>query len=268
LGTFGFVDGRIKKLAVTINGTPVTLSLLGGTATASQDGNALDLTVNDAGRGGALAVNSGGAAVTLGNVTVSGTLRSLAAPSCDLTGTLHVTGAIGRLLVHNLSGSVYSGASIAGVFANNLAGTVFAVEAIGRVKAADLTSTIASGSGVIGAIFAASMENAMILSGANFGDDGHLGGVDPDTFGPGSIGSIRVTGAIASSFIGAGVDPVDSVFGNGDDKAAGTGASTIRFIVAGSADNDTHFEATTFSRVVIGQTVDPTSDPRFGILGQ
>jgi uncharacterized delta-60 repeat protein len=268
LGSFGFVDGRIKKLTVTIHGAPVTLSLIGGTATASQDGSALDLTVDDAGRGVALAVNSGGTEVTLGNVTVSGTVRAMSAPNCDLSGTLHVTGAIGRLLLHNMTGSVYSGASIAGILANNLSGTVFAVEAIGRVKAADLTGTIASGSGVIGGIFAASMENAMVLSGANFGDDGHLGGVDPDTFGPGSIGSIRVTGPITSSFIGAGVSPVDSVFGNSDDRAAGTGPSVIRSIVAASADSATHFEATAFSRVVIGQTIDPNGDPRFRILSQ
>ena len=268
LGSFGFVDGRIKKLNVTINGANVTLSLLGGTATASQDENALDLTVDDAGRGVSLAVNSGGAAVNLGNVTVSGTVRSLLARNCDLSGTLHVTGSIGRLLIHDLTGSIYSGASIASALVNNLSGTVFAVEAIGRVKAADLTGTIASGSGVIGSIFAASMEKALILSGANFGNDGHLGGVDPDTFGAGSIGAIRVSGNITSSFIGAGVDPVDSVFGNSDDKAAGTNPSVIHSILAASADSATHFEATAFSRVVIGQTIDPTSDPRFRILGE
>ena len=268
LGSFGIVDGRTKKLNVTINGANVTLSLLGGTAAASQDGNALDLTVDDAGRGVSLAVNSGGAAVTLGNVTVSGTVRSLSARNCDLSGTLHVTGSIGRLLIHDLGGSIYSGASIASALVNNLSGTAFAVEAIGRLKAADLTGTIASGSGVIGSIFAASMEKAMILSGANFGDDGHLGGVDPDTFGPGSIGSIRVSGNITASFIGAGVDPVDSVFGNSDDKAAGTGPSVIRSVVAASADSSTHFEATAFSRVKIGQTIDPASDSRFRILSE
>jgi uncharacterized delta-60 repeat protein len=264
LGTFGLVNGQIKKLTVTINGTQVTLVLVGGTGTASQEGNQLDLTVDDAGHGVALSVISTGGTTTLGTVNISGTLRAFSARSCDLAGSLHVTGSVGRVLLHDISGNVYSGSSIANASANNVSGTIFAVDAIGRLKLADFTGTISSGSGVIGGMLAASMENATILSGANFGDDGILGGTSPDTFSSGSIGQLRVVGAITSSFIGAGVGPS---FGTQSDQPAGTAPSVIRLITAASADSSTRFEATSFTRVRLGsQSVDATSDPRFRIL--
>jgi hypothetical protein len=148
--------------------------------------------------------------------------------------------------------------------ANKLAGTIFSVEAIGQLKLADFTGTIASGSGVIGGIFAASMEHATILSGANFGSDGVLGGASPDTFSSGSIGQLRVQNQITSSFIGAGVGPG---FGTQNDHPAGTTPSVIRLITTGGADSNTRFEATSFSHVKIGsQVIDPTSDERFDIL--
>jgi hypothetical protein len=186
-----------------------------------------------------------------------------------LLGNLHVTGAAGTIAIGDVTGNIFSGASIASVSAGNLKGTLFATDAIGRAKLTDVTGTIASGSGVIGKIFAASLNNARILSGANLGDDGLIGGIgaSQDTFAAGSIGSLRVAGDITSSFVGAGVDPVDATFGNSNDKLAaagsGTGVSTIHLLVARDADDASRFEAASFGQITLGKKVDPQTDARF-----
>jgi hypothetical protein len=132
----------------------------------------------------------------------------------------------------------------------------------------DLTGTIAAGGGVIGNVWAASMTNARILSGVNLGADGLIGGsvANADIYNAGSIGAVHIGGAITSSFIGAGADPADGNFGNGNDKAAGTGASVIHLLAAKSADDASRFEATDFGQVRLGQAVEVTTDPRFQLL--
>lgn len=64
------------------------------------------------------------------------------------------------------------------------------------------------------------VSDTRILAGADFGSDGRLGGTgdDADTFGPGEIGTIRLGGWIQRSVVAAGLDPVDGVLLNGDDR--------------------------------------------------
>ena len=113
------------------------------------------------------------------------------------------------------------------------------------------------------------MDSARILAGANLGADGAVGGsgADSDTYGAGAIGSVKIAGAITSSFIGAGVDPVDQTFGNADDTLAGTAASdSIKSITAKSADQATRFEAGAFGKALLPKTINVTQDPRFKVL--
>ena len=222
IGSFGVVDGKIQKLTATVNGAKITFSLAGGTANAYQDGNVVRLSVDDAGKGVAMTITSTGGRVSLGDVAVSGTLKLMNAKTSDLGGDLLRDGIDWELALGDVTGNIFSGASIAGVSAGALKGTVFATDSIGRAKLGEVTGTIASGGGVIGNILAASMTNVRVLSGANLGDDGLVGGTgaSADGFHAGSIGLLKVTGDIASSFVGAGVDPVDATFGNSNDKAA------------------------------------------------
>lgn len=270
LGTFGQVGRKHVKLVVTdLDGTRITITLTGGTGQAFQSGDRIHLVINDLGRGVSLTITGkgGDGRISLSDVTISGTLRSMQAKNSDLFGQLHVTGAIGKLVLGNISGLVWSGDSIASVSAGDLSGNLYASGAIGKVKFANVSGTIASGSGVIGGVAAASLNDARILSGANLGTDGAIGGTnsDADSFGPGSIGTIKVTGAIKSSFIGAGVNPVDSTFGNNNDISAGSG-STIHSIVARSADSASRFEASAFGKIKLPATVNVLSDPRFRVL--
>lgn len=271
LGQFGMVNGKRTNLIVPeSDGSRITLSLAGGTGTAYQVGNRIALVINDLGRGVALSVSGRGGSghVSLGDVTVSGTLKSMFARNGNLQGTLHVTGAIGQMALGDISGTIFSGAAIAAVSGGDLTGNLFATGALGRARLGEIKGTIASGSGVIGTITASALNNARILSGANLGADGAVGGagLNADKYGAGAIGSIRVAGAITSSFIGAGVDPVNQTFGDTDDKVIGGAASDIRSLAAGSADNASRFEAGAFRHVRVGSTTAIQSDPRFRVL--
>ena len=107
------------------------------------------------------------------------------------------------------------------------------------------------------------MTNATVLAGANLGSDGLLGGTGAaaDTFGAGTIGTLHVSGAInSSSFIGAGVNPTDGTFGNGNDTSAGTGL--IKTIFAKSADSTTRFESSAFGIARLPAKVVVTTDPQ------
>ena len=62
--------------------------------------------------------------------------------------------------------------------------------------------------------------DAVILSGADLGDDGRLGGTgdNADIFDSGTIDNLKVQGNITSSIIGAGLNPIDDNFNNGNDS--------------------------------------------------
>ena len=272
LGSFGIVNGHRKKLTFhDADGTTITLSLVGGTGMAFLSGDRVQLVIDDLGRGVLLVITGRGGdnRISLSDVTISGTLRSMIARNSDLFGTLHVTGAIGNLALGNISGTIWSGDAIANLSAGDLlSGDVFATTTLGRLKFGHVSGTIASGSGVIGSIAAASLDSARLLSGANLGADGMVGGSGPnaDTYGPGAIGSIKIAGTIKSSFIGAGVQPVGTTFGGSGDKGVGGASSAIRFLSARGADQASRFEAGAFGRVKLPAMVDVLHDPRFRTL--
>jgi uncharacterized delta-60 repeat protein len=273
VGDFGIVNGKLKKLVVTdADGTKITFALTGGTGQVFQNGNRYSLVVNDSGKGVTITITGkgGDGRVSLDDVTVSGTLKSILAKNSDVYSTLHVTGAIGKLTLGNIIGVVWSGGAIASATAGDLTGSFYATGALGKLTFGNVAGTIASGSGVIGSISAASLDNARILSGANLGADGLVSGsgsgANDDTYGAGAIGSLKVKGAIASSFVGAGVNPVDQTFGNTGDQLVGGTASSIGSITAKSADDASRFEAGSIKKAKLSKTIDVTADSRFKIL--
>ena len=74
-----------------------------------------------------------------------------------------------------------------------------------------------------------------ILAGAFLGRDGRLGGTgdDADSYVAGTIGSISVVHNIAGCRIGAGWNPVDGIFDNGNDRIEGGFAGSIGRITIG-----------------------------------
>src|SRR5207302_2349934 len=97
----------------------------------------------------------------------------------------------------------------------------FAAPAIGKLTLAAVSGGTVASAGALAALTATSLSNAFILSGANFGADGVLGGGD-DSFAGGSIGTVKVKAAIAGSVIAAGAAPgADGTFGTADDAGPG-----------------------------------------------
>jgi uncharacterized delta-60 repeat protein len=273
IGDFGIVNGKLKKLVVTdTDGTRITFILTGGSGELFQNGDRYSITVNDAGKGVTLTIiaKGGDGRVSLDDVTISGTLKSMNAKNSDIFSSLHVTGAIGKLALGNINGVVWSGGAIASASAGALTGSFYATSGLGKLTFGNIAGTIASGSGVIGSINAASLDNARILSGANLGADGLVSGTgsgaNDDTYGQGAIGSIKVKGTITSSFIGAGVNPVDETFGNTGDQLVGGTASSIGSITAKSADQASRFEAGAIKKAMLPKKIDVSQDSRFKIL--
>lgn len=228
---FGIVGGR--KTAYTFtdeDGTAATFTLKNGTASVWLEGETLSLVIADSGGGASLMVRTAGGdgRMSIGGITVNGSLKSLNARTVDLTGTLYTTAIVGKVLLGNITG------------------------------------TIAAGGG-ISSITADSLNKARVFSGAMLGTDGKLGGTaaEADTFASGYIGKIKINGAITDSLVSAGLNPVDGTFANGDDVIAGGAESQIRSITAASADDKSKFYSGTFGRVRIGDRVDVVADTRF-----
>ena len=237
IGDFGLVDGKTTKLTFTDDdGTVVTFTLKGGSATAFRAGDKVRLVINaDGGRGATLSLKGrgGDGRVNLADVMVNGSLRGLTGKTADLWGTLFTSGAIGKLALADVKGGV-----------------------------------IAAAGGSLGSLSALSLDRAYVLSGASLGTDGKLGGTgaDRDTFVAGSIGTVKVRGSITGCVIGAGLDPTDGVFLDGDDVILPGGS--IRSISAkGGADDATRICAASVRSASLPKRIkSPAEDERFDLL--
>ena len=230
-----FAPGAKNQLHVSIDNVKVTLSIAGGTGQAFLATNGLHLEIAAGSRGATVTISckGGSRTVTLGDVTVTGTLRSLVNKSANLAGTLSTTGAIGTLSLGHVNGGTIAGA------------------------------------GGIGSLSVISASDAHILAGANLGADGELGGSgnDADTFFAGSIRSFKVTGSLTNSVIAAGVNPVDGIYLDSDDQLIGGASSVIRSVSVRNIDPSTRFVAGAFGTANIPKKVKkPASDPHFEIL--
>jgi uncharacterized delta-60 repeat protein len=235
LGKFGAIDGKRTTYEVTdLDGTKITFSASRGIGTVYESGGRYNLVLTDGAGGASARIRATGGEdgrVKIGDVIVSGALRSLHARSADLSGTLYATGSIDR------------------------------------VALGELTGTFAA-AGTIGLISLNSMKASRVMSGAGLGSDGKLGGddADADSFGPGEIGTIRVSGLIEDSTISAGLDPVDGVFNNDDDRVIGGEESVIRFISAGSADESSRFIAGRIESLRLPKSTNVSADERATIM--
>ena len=302
LGVFGHVNGKNTRLSVNLgSGRSAIFTLTGnGTGTALQAGNDIHLEIT-ASKGATLTVKViGGGTVSLSNIDVTGSLVAIHAPAAvvdgnvtatgslgvvaigdlkgDVTvtgnvgtlttgsvvGTLSVGGNLGHLKAGNISGKVVVTGNILNIAAGNVSGEIYAGGNLLHAKVGAVTGLVAAAS-QLASLTATSLSSATIIAGAAL-PNGVLdlsGGTD--TFGAGTIGTLHVNGIISSSFIGAGVNPVDGAFGNGNDTSAGT--SVIKTVVVkGGADAATHFEASAFGTARLPMKVVVTTNPKFIVL--
>jgi hypothetical protein len=230
VGTFG--PGKGPLTFAEADGTRVTFQLTSGHGYLFTDVNGvLDLRASGTTMSSVLSITARGGSgrVALSNVSITGSLGTINGASVDVTGDFAIEGQAKRIMLGNF---------------NN--------------------GTLAVG-GAIGTLIVASLTNASIISGATPGADGVFAGPNDtdDSFQVGSINSVVVNGAITGSFIGAGVNPVDGIFGNGNDIIVGGPSSRISVIRAGSADATSRFEAGSFGSVKLPDPLDPGTDSRF-----
>jgi uncharacterized delta-60 repeat protein len=203
LGTFGQSGKKNIKLVTTLaDGTTVTFTLKGGTATAYLDDN--DVRLDIAASGGALTITAKGGVgrIDLADVTVTGSLKNVTAKTADLSGTLWTSGTLGTVNIGNVTGTIAS-------------------------------------TGSISSITAASLTDAFILAGANLGSDGEIGGND-DSYAAGNINTLKVATTITGSTIAAGITPTNGDFATPSANYGGaiktitakTADATTRFIAA------------------------------------
>ena len=235
-GSFGSVSGKNAKLTLTDpDGSRVNISLKGGTGQALFDGDQLDLILTGTGDRSTIKVNvrGGNGRASIRDVQTDGSLARFNARKADLVGTLAVNGNVTKLVLGNVSGTI-------------------------------------AASGVIGSVtVAGAVSGAFLLSGVNLGGDAKIGGSDEaaDTYAGGDLGKLVVTGRLAASFIGVGVNPTDGVFGNANDVAATlVPAAFHKMLVRGGIDGASRFEAGVFGVMRAPRTLLPDQDERFSVL--
>ncbi|MCW5781587.1 MAG: putative Ig domain-containing protein, partial [Nitrospira sp.] len=236
---FGNVPGRTGNTTLTLrdaDGTMVTFGLSGpGRGEVIQDGVAWDLKLTGTTASSDFIIltdRGGNDRVTVNDIHVHGSIRSVQALTVDLTGTLAIDGPVSTLSLGSATGAVIAAPSVQTFVAQTLV-------------------------------------NTNVFIGAVLGEDGKLGGtgVNADSFGAGRIGLFVLTGSMSGTTVRVGVDPVDGVFGNGNDVILGGTASSIGTIVSfGSLSADSRFLAGSFpSRYSTGLfSSRPTAgDPHF-----
>jgi hypothetical protein len=232
IGSFGPGSGTGTLRYTEADGTKATFRLSKGHGYlfADSSGN-LKLRLSDTTTASVLSITAkgGGRRVNLTDVSDSGPLGSIVGNAVDLSGTFSVNGSVNHVTLGNLNSGTFAA------------------------------------SGSIGTMTVASLTNAKVLSGAAPGADNVFSGAGDtdDSFSAGSIRSLVVTGAITNSVVGAGVNPVDGVFGNGNDVIIGGAASRIGSIRAATADSTSRFEAGAFGTVRLPELIDPATDGRF-----
>lgn len=192
----------------------------------------------------------------------------LTAPSADggtpTLGTVNITGQAGTnaWVVNGGAGDI-TFASTALTFSASFAGTVNTV----RTTVVDLRGNFAAAH-FNSIIVARTISKAIILAGANFGDDGRLGGTgdDADTFTFGQIRGLNVASKVVNSTLAAGLDPVDGIINNGNDVIkGGNGSKFGPIIIGGPTSKNARFFAGKFVNGVQinGQAIVPQNDRRF-----
>jgi hypothetical protein len=238
---FGSVPGRSGNTTLTlkdVDGTTVTVSLTGpGLGEVIKDGTSRDLKITGTDPTSAVTIttNSGGnGRVTLNDIHVFGALASFTAGTTDLTGTLAIDGPVN---IPGLTPGTITLGSIQG-------GTV----AVPSVEALTILG---------------STTNAKLYIGTTFGQDGQPdgSGANADTYGAGKIGLFTVAGAMSGTSVRVGINPVDGLYGNGNDQLIGGTSSSIGGIIIGGAlSADTRFYAGAFpTQYLHGLTLKPTA---------
>ena len=231
---FGAVPGRTGNTVLTLrdaDGTAVTFRLTGpGVGTVVKDGTSWDLKLTGTNTTSAVTITTSGGngRVTLNDIQTAGPLASFTAATMDVNGTVAINGTITTLTL-----------------GDELGGTVAAKS-----------------------ITARNLSNAKLYIGTTLGQDGKLGGMSTnvDAYGLGRLQTFVLTGSMTGSTVRVSINPVDGIFGNGNDQfvpGTPTGIGSIK--IQGTLSADSCFIAPTIptTYVLVGQTRTITGDVHF-----
>ncbi len=256
-------DGRVALEGVTLAGPmaafgapttdPVSTFSIGGAVQTIVLGNVRDMVLSSTAAIGEISVQGwqGNGVVANGISAPSvGTLAS--AGQLNLSMTLSGLGqALGSVLAGGaLSGGLWQVAGDVGSIGARAIGAGWAADVAGAVGVVQtsgaFSGTLATQSLDVMSI-GGSFLGGQLMVGANLGGNGRLGGsgFDADTFGAGYIGQLRVAGAMIGARVHVGVDPVNGVYDDGDDRIVGGAASRIQTLIVGGRIDST-------SRIVTG----------------
>lgn len=249
-----FTAGRITSLALASTGPIKSLRAVdwqrSGVVASSITSPAL----------ASLQITGNAAAGVAGNfcadLTLTGSPASRSAlTAATIAGTLDdctwsIDGAVGKIQPRDLGATFH--ANVSGILASITTKGDFR----GDLAAASITKLTIAGN----------LDHAQILAGADLGSDAALGGSAgaADSFSPGTIGAISVSGTISNSTILAGVHPYDGAFNDLNDVPLTGGA--IKTIRASAIDAGSHLGAAAMpATATIGALrVMTASDGRFG----
>ncbi len=241
---FGAVPGRTGNTVLTLrdaDGTAVTFKLTGpGVGTVVKDGTSWDLKLTGTTTTSAVTITTspgvplttlGNGRVMLNDIQATGPLASFTAGTTDVTGTVAINGTITTLTLGDVLGGTVAAKSITTFTARNLT-------------------------------------NAKLYIGTTLGADGKLGGTSTnlDTYGLGRLQTFVLTGSMTGSTVRVSVNPVDGIFGNGNDRfvtGTPTGIGSIK--IQGTLSADSRFITPTIptTYLLAGQTRTTTGDVHF-----
>jgi ELWxxDGT repeat protein len=234
---FGTVPGRTGNTVLTlkdVDGTVVTFKLTGpGVGTVVKDGTNWDLKLTGTTTASAVTITTSGGngRVTLNDIQTAGPLASFTAATTDVNGTVAINGTITTLTLGDVLG--------------------------GNVAAKSITTFTAR-----------NLTNAKLYIGTTLGQDGKLGGTSTnlDTYGLGRLNAFVLTGSMTGSTVRVSVNPVDGIFGNGNDKfVTGTPTGIGSITIQGALSADSRFITPTkpSTYLLAGLTKTTTGDSHF-----
>ncbi|WP_374476423.1 Ig-like domain-containing protein [Zoogloea sp.] len=196
--------------------------------------------------------------------------------------TLNITGDFGAdLMVSGLGVSAYAlgnvqvgGALSGGVWSVHGRGSSIQAGSASSSWSANLTGTLvqfvtrgdASGSLALASLqllqIGGSARGFTLLVGADLGDDAALGGAgaNADTFRAGTLARARISGALIDSRILVSLDPVNGIYGDGNDHQLGTSTQRVQEFTVGGQVSGSNIVAPAFPAAVkIGGLTQPPS---------
>ena len=263
-GVAGLTLGQVRQSTVSVVGGTDFVFKAGAISDSRVSAPTANVATSVASWTGSSRLESAG----LKTLTVTGDMTAevfLSGMSTGYTlGAVQVGSAIGGGLwsIHGRANSISAG-STAAAWRMNISSTLVQLvvkgDASGDIALAGLQLLQVGGS----------VRGLHLLVGANLGDDAALGGsgANADSFQAGTLARLRIGGDLIDSSIFISVDPVNGVFGDGNDRQLGKAVQRLQEVtVGGQLLGSSRVIAPMFPTTVKvgGVNVDPATLPQFG----